>query len=176
MDYMDEGLMAAMQQEQKSEDTRSQPRYYPRPKPDYCTEDGNCAACKLNNATGYDCRGHRLLTMLERAVEIVYQTGRYPIFCGCWYCGGTTGISEYGSWKDIQLTKEEATTLAVMQHGHFLDMWHADTHSVVLNATIIPRVCSCDCDHEWKEVSWRDHWRVATCAKCGKSAGHDTSD
>jgi hypothetical protein len=161
-----------------TEQVLPKPHYFPRAKPEYCNyNDGDCSTCPGLNLRSYDCKGHRLLTHLEKAVEIVYKTGKYPMFCGCWYCDGLTSISGYGEWAEVHLTKPEVLQLALMQHGKLLAEWHEKIGQYISgNATIIPRVCDCSCDHVWEETSVQGFWHVATCTKCGLSAGHDTSD
>jgi len=67
--------------------------------------------------------------------------------------------------------------LALIQHGTYLEKWKGQN---VGNSGIVPHLCKCPCQHEWKETrrppTPRSGEHEAECTKCGRKIVYDTDD
>ena len=106
---------------------------------------------------------------------------KFPTFCVCMICGGYYGtVIEYNQGKsNLVCTDEEGVQLALINYGYWLHKWEG---SNVANAgpNFVPRPCTCECRHEFKETSrpanHRSGEHTCKCSKCGLETAYDTSD
>ena len=109
-------------------------------------------------------------------VDVDDVPGGFPTLCGCMVCGGISGFfsRQTGSVNDRQMAHQ----IALIQHGVYLALWKGQN---VANKRIIPKICTCECDHEFAHDN-RPEDRLGrcenrlTCQKCGFSRIVDSSD
>jgi len=102
---------------------------------------------------------------------------KFPTLCGCLKCDGMTSIVR-GYPEEQRYEPEEATRIALIQHGYYLAQWEGQN---VANAFHVPHPCTCGHLHDF-ERSYDDNlppWNRTrlTCKVCGYSQGKpDSSD
>lgn len=94
----------------------------------------------------------------------------FPTLCCCLSCGGG-GINGLFATANIR-DKNLAYEIALVQHGYYLKMWEGQN---IANKEIIPKMCSCECTHDWKTEALAMFEHKAICVKCGEIRCYDSS-
>lgn len=91
----------------------------------------------------------------------------FPTLSKCTVCEGYTRA--YPNINEPLV----AAVIAMIQHGYYIKAWEEMN---CLNRENFPKPCTCECQHEFDEVSVGRCLHRWTCKKCGVSQVVDSSD